>query len=191
MGEGFEPVCRSAACLVDLCDRSRSPTLCDSIPPSSDSNQGIRGQCPKPRRHRWSVDPALLVSDACHGAPADDMPGHRVDDERMLLSDRTKLLTVPEVADALHVSSRSVQRYIADGQLRATRIGHAVRLDPSDVASFVDAGRIVPASDGGMSPFGCRVHARTLLVSNLRTLPTSVEPARAADACGVAHHPRW
>ena len=105
---------------------------------------------------------ALLVSDACHGAsaPADDMPGHRVDDEPMLLSDRTKLLTVPEVADALHVSARSVQRYIADGQLRATRIGHAVRLDPSDVSKFVDAGRIgpkatvakgdvVPASDGG------------------------------------------
>ena len=47
------------------------------------------------------------------------------------------------------VSTRSIRRFIADGRLKAHRIGAGVRVDPSDVMTFFDASRIVPASDGG------------------------------------------
>ena len=67
----------------------------------------------------------------------------------MDIADRHTLLTLAEVSDALGVSTRSIRRFIADGRLKAHRIGHVVRVDPSDVMTFFDAGRIVPASDGG------------------------------------------
>ena len=67
----------------------------------------------------------------------------------MDLADRNTLLTLAECADALGVSTRSIRRFIADGRLKAHRIGHVVRLDPGDIITFVDEGRIVPASDGG------------------------------------------
>lgn len=67
----------------------------------------------------------------------------------MDLADHHQLLTLTEVSDALNVSTRSIRRFIADGRLKAHRIGHGVRIDPNDVVTFVGAGRIVPASDGG------------------------------------------
>ena len=52
----------------------------------------------------------------------------------------------------LGVSTRSVERYVAAGRLKATHIGHLVRLRPGDVISFIDAGTIKPATNASRAP---------------------------------------
>jgi excisionase family DNA binding protein len=47
------------------------------------------------------------------------------------------LLTVPEVAELLRLSPRSVRRLIADGRLPVVRLGHAIRIRPQDVEALV------------------------------------------------------
>ena len=47
------------------------------------------------------------------------------------------LLTVPEVAELLRLSPRSIRRLIADGRLRVVRLGHAIRIRPQDVEALV------------------------------------------------------
>jgi excisionase family DNA binding protein len=53
----------------------------------------------------------------------------------------TKLHTVDELADLWDVSSRTVQRLIKSGALRAHRIGRLVRISDADVAAFLDGSR--------------------------------------------------
>lgn len=56
----------------------------------------------------------------------------------------SRMLTRAEAAEALRVSVGSVDNYIKAGRLRASRLGGpggAVRIDPLDLASFVDAGK--------------------------------------------------
>lgn len=50
-----------------------------------------------------------------------------------------KLRTVPETAEIIHTSERTVQRLIADGRLRAHRIGRLVRIEDDDIAALLDA----------------------------------------------------
>jgi len=47
------------------------------------------------------------------------------------------LLTVPEVAELLRLSPRSVRRLIAEGRLPIVRLGHAIRIRPQDVDALV------------------------------------------------------
>lgn len=59
-------------------------------------------------------------------------------------SEVPRLLTRQQVADALQVSVGSIDCWIKKGRLRASRLGGpggAVRIDPSDLAAFVDAGK--------------------------------------------------
>jgi len=49
-----------------------------------------------------------------------------------------KYLTVNQVAERLNVSARSVRRWIAEGKVRAQRVGgHAVRIEERDVEALV------------------------------------------------------
>jgi excisionase family DNA binding protein len=48
-----------------------------------------------------------------------------------------KFFTIDQVADALSVSTRTVRRWIKDGDLVAHRFGVAVRIAANDFAAFV------------------------------------------------------
>jgi excisionase family DNA binding protein len=54
-----------------------------------------------------------------------------------------KLRTIPETAEILHASERTVQRLIASRRLRAHRLGRLVRIADADIAALLDATRIV------------------------------------------------
>ncbi|MGH3222559.1 MAG: helix-turn-helix domain-containing protein [Streptosporangiaceae bacterium] len=53
--------------------------------------------------------------------------------------DSLRLLTVPQVADLLSVSSKTVRRLISSGELKSVRIGTAVRIAPEDLAAYIAA----------------------------------------------------
>lgn len=48
-----------------------------------------------------------------------------------------KLLTIEEIAEILRVSTRSVNRYIESGKLKASKIG-AWRIQESDLNRFLE-----------------------------------------------------
>lgn len=53
---------------------------------------------------------------------------------------RRAMLTISDVAEECAVDPRTVRRWIASGQLRATRLGRrTVRIDPADVDSMLGA----------------------------------------------------
>jgi excisionase family DNA binding protein len=54
-----------------------------------------------------------------------------------------RLRTIPETAEILQTSTRTVQRFIARGELRAHRIGRLVRIWDSDITAFLDANLII------------------------------------------------
>jgi excisionase family DNA binding protein len=54
-----------------------------------------------------------------------------------------KLHTIPETAEILQISTRTVQRLIASGKLRAHRLGRLVRITDADIAALLDATRSV------------------------------------------------
>ena len=64
---------------------------------------------------------------ATQGNPVDGMDGH----ER-------RLLRIEDVADRLAVSRSMAWKLISIGQLRAIRIGRAVRVRPSDLQAFLE-----------------------------------------------------
>lgn len=51
------------------------------------------------------------------------------------------LLDIPAVARALNLSPWTVRRKIAEGQLKALRIGRRVLIEPAEVERFVAAAR--------------------------------------------------
>jgi excisionase family DNA binding protein len=51
----------------------------------------------------------------------------------------TKFLTVPEVAEALQVSQRTVFRWMSEGWLPAIRVGKVTRIRQSDLEAFLQA----------------------------------------------------
>ena len=53
----------------------------------------------------------------------------------------TRFYTVAQVADLLAVSSRTVRRWVAAGDLPAHRFGRRVRISESDLRAFVQKGR--------------------------------------------------
>jgi excisionase family DNA binding protein len=52
------------------------------------------------------------------------------------------LLTIPEVAERLRVSTRTVFRWIATGELICIRIGRVVRVPAEALGALVRAGKI-------------------------------------------------
>ena len=51
-----------------------------------------------------------------------------------------RLVSIGDAADALAVSTRTVRRYIADGQLEAVRLGRkTLRIKVDSIERFVDA----------------------------------------------------
>jgi len=55
----------------------------------------------------------------------------------MLNKQKDKLLTIEEVAEILRVSSRSVNRYIESGRLKASKLG-VWRIKQSDLDNFLE-----------------------------------------------------
>jgi excisionase family DNA binding protein len=51
------------------------------------------------------------------------------------------LLRIPQVAEGLGVSTRTVRRVIARGELVACRLGRSVRVHPDDLAAYIDRQR--------------------------------------------------
>jgi excisionase family DNA binding protein len=51
--------------------------------------------------------------------------------------------TVEDVADSLHVSTRTVRRWIKSGALVPHRFGHLTRISEADFAAFLVAKRSV------------------------------------------------
>ena len=57
-------------------------------------------------------------------------------------SEQITLYTLDETADILKVSRRTVQTFIADGRLKATKVGERlVRINKLDLQTFLDGGR--------------------------------------------------
>ncbi len=54
-----------------------------------------------------------------------------------------KLHTIPETAEMLQTSERTVQRLIASGKLRARYIGRLVRISDADIAALLDSSRSI------------------------------------------------
>jgi len=48
----------------------------------------------------------------------------------------SRLLTMPEAAERLSMSSRWVRQMVADKQIPAVRLGRSIRLYPEDVEAF-------------------------------------------------------
>lgn len=57
--------------------------------------------------------------------------------ETQLPSGGVGLLTTREVADALHVHPRTVQRLVERGELAVVRLGAAIRFDPAELVRFI------------------------------------------------------
>lgn len=57
------------------------------------------------------------------------------------LSSLVQLLTVPEVAEILKLSCRTVRRLIEDKRLRVVHIGRAVRVHPDAVTALIDSSK--------------------------------------------------
>jgi len=60
-----------------------------------------------------------------------------------------KLFTLDEIAEAYGLSDRTLKRYIADGQLRAVRLGRTLRVSLTDWRDFlrsrqVEGGNVDP-----------------------------------------------
>ncbi|HEU0248174.1 MAG TPA: helix-turn-helix domain-containing protein [Gaiellaceae bacterium] len=57
--------------------------------------------------------------------------------EAQLASAGVALLTTREVADALHVHPRTVQRLVERGELAVVRLGAAIRFDPAELVRLI------------------------------------------------------
>jgi excisionase family DNA binding protein len=51
--------------------------------------------------------------------------------------DQIKFFTIAEVAEHLHVSSRTVRRWIVAGDLVVHRVGNVVRISEGDLRTFL------------------------------------------------------
>ncbi len=68
------------------------------------------------------------------------------------MADTIRALTPAEVAERLHLHLRTVQRLIANGSLRAIRVGRVWRVPLQAVEEFLSGARIVPLQGGRPAP---------------------------------------
>ena len=52
-----------------------------------------------------------------------------------------RMLTVADMAERLHVSTKTVRRWIERGELHVHRIGRQLRISEEDAATFIGKGR--------------------------------------------------
>lgn len=57
-----------------------------------------------------------------------------------------RLLTVEAAAERMSTSVRFVRRLIAERRITFVKLGRHVRIAESDIAAFIDAGRVDPLS---------------------------------------------
>ena len=51
---------------------------------------------------------------------------------------RSEYLTIPEAAELLRVSQRSLYRWMRDGQLKCFRVGNITRIAVKDMEDFIE-----------------------------------------------------
>ncbi len=61
----------------------------------------------------------------------------------------TKMLSIPEAAEALGVTPRWVRRAIFERRVAYVKLGHLVRIDADDIHALIAAGRVAPEGLGG------------------------------------------
>lgn len=54
------------------------------------------------------------------------------------MDDMVRLLDVPEVSQRLKVSTRTIRRRAASGELRSIRIGNRLLFRPADITDWID-----------------------------------------------------
>jgi excisionase family DNA binding protein len=54
------------------------------------------------------------------------------------------LLTVPQVAERLHLAEQGVWRFVWNGTIPSVKFGRARRILPEDLAQFIEASRAAP-----------------------------------------------
>ena len=86
--------------------------------------------------NRSSTIPSSTTSDVLMGTAPDD--------SALTLP----LLTVEQAAERLGTPVRFVRRLIAERRIRFCRIGRYVRIAPSDLATFIEAGRVEARDQG-------------------------------------------
>ena len=53
-----------------------------------------------------------------------------------------RFYTVSEIAERLHLSTRTIRRLIERGELDAYRIGRLIRISPDGLQRFIEANRL-------------------------------------------------
>jgi len=55
------------------------------------------------------------------------------------MAESVNFYDINEVADKLEVSTRTVRRYISNGELEVYKIGNKIKVRPEDLESFVES----------------------------------------------------
>ena len=63
-----------------------------------------------------------------------------------------RLLTVEDAAERMSTSVRFVRRLIAERRIAFVKLGRHVRIAESDIAAFIEAGRVDPLSAPDLWP---------------------------------------
>jgi len=69
-------------------------------------------------------------------------------------SETTKWLSTKEAAEMLGVTSRTVYRFIDEGDLPAYKFGRVIRVKAADLENFVEGCRVEPGSISHLYPEG-------------------------------------
>ena len=82
-----------------------------------------------------------------HRTPAPSRPDHTLEDPMAITTTdhRTPFLSVTQAADELAVTERFIRKLIADGQLRAVKVGtRVIRIRRTDLDDLLRPARVIP-----------------------------------------------
>jgi excisionase family DNA binding protein len=69
----------------------------------------------------------------------------RITDQRVTLHVLPdEMLTIEEAAQRIRMSTRYVRRAVAERRIAFHRLGRAIRIDPADLAEFMNENRVEP-----------------------------------------------